>query len=398
MSYIGDKAFASCGKLTNVVIPNSVMSIGDSAFESCCSITKIETQANNNYKSIEGSLYSQDGKILIKYAIGKSETSFVVPFGVSCIAESAFSNCCNLTHISIPDSVTEIEDNAFSGCKALASIILPDSIVSVGNYAFSDCTQLLSVSFGKNLKKVGVGAFSCCEKLEVITWNATECCYPGFFEHKIYYSNDLDFYDTCPIFNDCKNLKLIHFGYGVKIIPSWVFNDCLSLTEIMLPDSVLSIQDHAFMGCTNLSKVTISCNIHSIGGDAFEDCDSLSFTISNNAKYLCDNNGDCIVLFDSINKDIKSCIISDNTRVIHYEAFAYCQNLYCINIPASVVSIEERAFAECFSLKVVTYEGTTEEWNKINSENSGFELCPRLKTVYCSDGEIFIEHLDTLHF
>lgn len=122
---IGEGAFYDCTSLTSVVIGEGVTTISYNAFKDCYSLTSIKVAENNpNYKSIEGNLYSKDGKTLIQYAIAKKESTF-----------------------SIPDSVTSIEMNAFSGCKSLTSIEIPDSVTTIFYEAFYDCTSLTSVYY-----------------------------------------------------------------------------------------------------------------------------------------------------------------------------------------------------------------------------------------------------------
>ncbi len=118
--FIGDYAFSGCYSLESIEIPNSVTSIGDGAFAYCSSLTSIIVDENNkNYKTIDGNLYSKDGKILMQYAIGKTATSFEIPNSVTSIGNYAFSGCDSLTSIEIPNSVTSIGDWAFSDCDSL---------------------------------------------------------------------------------------------------------------------------------------------------------------------------------------------------------------------------------------------------------------------------------------
>ena len=116
---IKDYAFQGYTSLTSVTIGNSVTSIYD-AFRGCTSLKSITVDENNTaYKSIDGVLYSKDGKTLIVYAPGKTDKTFEIPNSVETIGDSAFEGCTSLTSVTIPNSVTTIGNFAFQGCYSL---------------------------------------------------------------------------------------------------------------------------------------------------------------------------------------------------------------------------------------------------------------------------------------
>ena len=55
---------------------------------------------------------------------------------VTDIDECAFSNCSELTEISLPDSATNIGDMAFFCCTSIKSVTVPLSVNKIGTYAF----------------------------------------------------------------------------------------------------------------------------------------------------------------------------------------------------------------------------------------------------------------------
>ena len=140
---IGYSAFSGCSSLTSMVIPDSVTSIGDSPFEKCSKLNSISVGKNNGYyKSIDGNLYTIDGKTIIQYAPGKATTKFEIPNSVEKIGRSAFCGSSHLVSVVIPDSVTIIGEHAFSNCSNLISVVIPDSVTWVESYAFTNCVNL----------------------------------------------------------------------------------------------------------------------------------------------------------------------------------------------------------------------------------------------------------------
>ena len=147
VAIMGENVFSYCNGLKSVTIGNGVTSIGIGCFDSR-DLTNISVDENNpSYKSIDGNLYSKDGKRLIQYAKGKTATEFIIPEGVTTIEESAVNNCGKLTRVTIPDSVETIGEYAFSVCTNITSIILGKGVVSIGRGAFDYCNKLKSVCY-----------------------------------------------------------------------------------------------------------------------------------------------------------------------------------------------------------------------------------------------------------
>ena len=161
-------ALSNCTSLTTVNISGSVTSTGYATFFGCTSLININVnESNEYYKSIDGNLYSKDGKTLVQYAIGKTSTSFEISNIVTSIGACAFECCTSLTSVIIPNSVTSIKQFAFAACTSLESIIIPDSVTSIGGWVFDDCTGLTTVIIGDGVTSIGNFAFSNCKLLTI---------------------------------------------------------------------------------------------------------------------------------------------------------------------------------------------------------------------------------------
>ena len=241
---IGDGAFYYCYSLTSIEIPNSVTYIGSSAFSGCDSLTSILVDENNaNYKSMDGNLYSKDGKILIRYTSGKKDTVFTIPNSVTSIGDRAFMDCYSLTSVIITDSVTSIGSSAFIRCRNLTSIEIPDSVTSIGDSAFYYCRSLKIIEIPDSVTSIGSSAFSGCSSLQRNFQNGLK--YLGNSTNKYLYLADVEdtAITTAKIDSNCRFIGYEAFEY------------CSSLTSVTIGNSVTSIGDWAFSWCDSLTSI-----------------------------------------------------------------------------------------------------------------------------------------------
>jgi len=159
---IGIGAFNFCRSLVSVTIGSGVTSIGRWAFSDCTALTGITVNLDNlHYTSVDGVLFTKDRTTLIQYPLGRGIESYTIPASVTNIGDAAFSRAA-LTSINIPDSVITIGDSAFSGCLSLSDATIGSNVVSIGDAAFRDCRSLSSVSISNSVKTIGHYAFEGC--------------------------------------------------------------------------------------------------------------------------------------------------------------------------------------------------------------------------------------------
>ena len=140
---IGENAFYGCNRLTQVTIPKSVTNIGENAFAYCNALKEIKVESSNTaYCSEDGVLFNKDKTTLIKYPIGKTNTSYTIPNSVTSIGEMVFAQCSALTQVNMGNNVKEIGSGAFKECKEIKQITIPSTVVSIGSEAFYRCYSL----------------------------------------------------------------------------------------------------------------------------------------------------------------------------------------------------------------------------------------------------------------
>ena len=434
---IDGRGFKNKDGLKSVVIPDSVTSIGEDAFSSCDSLTSIEVNGNNTaYKSIDGNLYTKDGKTLVQYAIGKTATAFIVPDSVTSIGSYAFNGCSSLTSVTINGgsigsyafhactsltsvtigdsetsigntafgyclgltsvtiggSVTSIGEEAFAACYNLTSVVIGDSVTSIGKYAFKNCTSLTSVTIGGSVTSIGYHAFSWGTSLTSIEVDENNTAYKSI-DGNLYTKDG----KTLLQYAIGKMATTFIVPDGVTSIGMYAFEHCYSLTKIVIPDSVTSIGNWAFEYCDSLTEIVIPDSVMSIGSPVFKYCDSLTIYCEAESRpsgWASNWNSNRPVVWDCNNNDVASDgYIYTVVEGIRYalkngEAMVAGQpsNITTANISASitykgtsypVTSIGSSAFYYCESLtKVVIPDSVT------SIGNYAFEDCYSL-TIYC---------------
>ena len=250
-------------------IPSAAKSRGLYPFVNCPNLESINVDRNNeNYKSVDGVLYSGNGAILIFYPKGKSDTSFTVPSGVTSINANAFSGCNALTEVTISEGVEYVCDSAFAECENLNAVSIPGSVKVVGFHAFYGCTGLERVDIGNGTLGIAPYAFGACHALEsiVIPDSVKEIGGECF-----YY---------------CDALSSVTLGSGLEKIGNEAFQYCYSLVSITIPDSVKEIGSRAFNWCSSLTSVTLGRGLRRIGESAFEDCNITDVHCNGNQWYF----------------------------------------------------------------------------------------------------------------
>lgn len=314
---IGIAAFRDLNNLTSVDIPNSVVYIDSYAFWSCTNLTAIHI--SNSVTFIESSVFEKtawfdnqpDGLVyagLVAYKYKGDmprNTSIIIREGTKGISPGAFSNCKNMTSITIPNSVVKIGVCAFWNCTGLTSFTLPSSVTEISREMFSGCTGLTSFVIPNTVTSIGGAAFRDCTGIPSFT-----------------IPNSVKSIDYCA-FDGCTGLRTITVPNSVTYLGSGVFSDCSNLTTAIIGDSVPNLNGATFSHCTHLSKVTIGKSVTSFGSQDF---------------LLC--------------RLLRSLKIPDSVTSIGYAAF-YFSGLNSITIPSSVRSIDADVFGACGSLRVV---------------------------------------------
>ena len=85
-------------------------------------------------------------------------SEIIIPNGVISIGRHAFNYCTGIQSINIPKGVTTIGSAAFFHTQ-IRSVVVPEGVTEIGGWAFSECYGLNKIELPRSLKSIGNSAF-----------------------------------------------------------------------------------------------------------------------------------------------------------------------------------------------------------------------------------------------
>ena len=244
---------------------------------------------NESFRSIDGVLFTKDGKELLLYPIGRNEECYSVPEGTERIEdECSFEYDCKLKTLMLPASLrsfcevnlfrTEIEDYivnpdnpvfcdidgilfskdrktlvAYPPGRKESSYTVPDGTETIGQGAFNDNHYVKSVILPESTHTIGEHAFSDSyiesiylpKQMKSIGWGAFSCCYSLVFQD-LYIPEGLTEIGGMS-FETCQLQGTLHIPEGVTVIGEAAITFQTKLTDIYWPDSLNCFVDETSM-------------------------------------------------------------------------------------------------------------------------------------------------------
>ncbi len=400
---IGNQAFYSCRKLTELNLPDTLQVIGSYAFSYCKSLTELtiprdltKFKINSfeyctsietiNYNAVNCNIPLFSGDVVHLSPFSSSTLSslkyFNIGEGVANIPDSLCAGMTFLEQITLPSTVTDIGDGAFYKCK-FETIELPSRLESIGEFAFACCSKLKSIELPESMRIINRCAFYRCTKLESVD-----------MKNGVVYMGD-------DVFNGCMALKTVILSENINTVPARTFESCDALEEIYIPDSVVRIGEEAFRSCNMLVKVRMSPNVTYIADGAFNYCEALSEFVWDSDSKLIGRLafGNCVSLKDfnfiGIEKLYENSFHNSGISVvtlgeakneeaakleeIEAQSFMECENLEALGIGGNVSVIKTQAFANCTNLETAVIADSVTQ-----IAPDAFDGCDNL-TIYCSE-------------
>ena len=372
---IGDKAFVKCTELQSVdlgnslktigaeafgedaalidefVIPASVTEIGANPWYSCTGLTSIASDSNL-FSTIDGVLYSADGKNLLAYPAGKKDASFSVPQTVTTLAESCFRGSV-FTSVLLPEGLTTMGEKCLYKSN-LTSLSIPASVDSIGMMAITNSRDLESIEINASNKsfKYNDGYLTSYDGKRLIfsQWREGELEIPEGIETV----DDYTFFEMSGLtdvtfpssmrelgelaFYNCAALSSIDFGDGIQKVGRMCFQNCKKLTSVKIPASMRELGLQAFCYDEKISTLTIAEGLEKIGDSAFLGCTSIRrVTLPSTIKEW-----GAAIFYQCTRLMVAK--FGEGTTVVPDQMFNYDTNLYDVTLPNTVKTIERASF------------------------------------------------------
>ena len=258
-------------------------------------------------------------------------------------------------NLDATEQIAEVTKN--DSYSALITVNIPASVTyesitygvtSIGEGAFVYCSSLTSVTIPNSVTSIGEGAFAYCSGLTSVT-----------------------------------------IPNSVTSIGDGAFFLCQSLTSITIPNSVTSIGHYAFDGCSGLISVTIPNSVTSIGYVAFGGVLNVIYSGSATGSpwgarcyngyvdgWLCYSDNTKTELLGCARDATGNIDIPNSVIRIENYAFQNCSGLASVTIGNSVTNIGSYAFQNCSGLASATIGNSV-----TNIGSYAFQNCSGLASV-----------------
>lgn len=162
-------AFRDCIGMTELIVPETVVTIHENAFIGC---------DNLNYNHYDNGTYlgNVNNPYQLLISVSNEQSTYTIHSDTTGVADCAFQGT-EVTSVILPEGVTEVPNRAFMDCTQLTTVGLSSNLSTVESSAFKNCTALTSVNLSR-ATYLGSSAFENCSSLTDVRmyWLVVSSC------------------------------------------------------------------------------------------------------------------------------------------------------------------------------------------------------------------------------
>ncbi len=385
-------------EITTLVIPEGVTGIGSYAFNGATSLTELDLP--QSIVSIGVDAFANTGITTVTYAgtmdeydvlvhsIGDTETFQDDTLSVVCsdgtytfVVQTKTGSCgTNVTYTLSNNgddtytlTLTPLKSGAatsnysnpnltpwYNYMTKITKFVVEDGIEKLGNRLMYGASSLTEVSIPESVTSTGNGLFRACTALEEVE-------IPGAITTM-----------TDNLFYACTNLKRVTIGEGTTVLGRNMVNGgCTSLEELNFPGTVTQINETALKGLTNLTTINFSGTIEQYKAllelEYGAPLKTESITVyCSDGEYSYGINGSAgdDVTWKYTSSTGMLTIDGAGTMADYDDASSvpwstYASKIKTVLIKENITYIGKNAFSECTSIKNVYYLMLDDEWSAL---------------------------------
>ena len=176
----------------------------------------------------------------------------VVNSGITELGYSMFSNCTQLTSVSLPSGLKRIGSCLFLGCTRLSAITIPSSVTTIESNAFTHCDSIAAITLPGGLRTMGDAVCSQMAKLTTATVSG------GVTYLSNYAFNDCPSLKTITLPNTVRSIGICAFRYDTALKDVYFNGSVTQWTSIQIAGEGNSALYNADVHCTGLSAPTVT--------------------------------------------------------------------------------------------------------------------------------------------
>ena len=176
----------------------------------------------------------------------------VVNSGITELGYSMFSNCTQLTSVSLPSGLKRIGSCLFLGCTRLSAITIPSSVTTIESNAFTHCDSITAITLPSGLRTMGDAVCSQMAKLTTATVSG------GVTYLSNYAFNDCPGLKTITLPNTVRSIGICAFRYDTALKDVYFNGSVTQWTSIQIAGEGNSALYNADVHCTGLTAPTVT--------------------------------------------------------------------------------------------------------------------------------------------